>query len=59
MGNKRQKNIFNEHIEYVAEYKDSIKFQYNGNNFEGGLSWAKKSAIVFKTIWINCDFDFN
>jgi hypothetical protein len=38
MGNKRQKNCFNEHIEYVAEYKDAIKFQYSGNNFEGGLS---------------------
>lgn len=38
MGNKKQKNTFNEHIEYVSEYKDSIKFHYNGNNFEGGLS---------------------
>lgn len=43
MGNKKQKNGYNEHIEYISEYKDSIKFEYNGNNFEGGLSWTKST----------------
>lgn len=39
MGNKKQKNNpFNDFIEYVAEYKDSIRFSYNGNNLEGGLA---------------------
>ena len=38
MGTKRQKNGFNEHIEYISEYKDSIKFKYDGSNFEGGLN---------------------
>ena len=37
MGSRKKQNNLNNVIESIHEYKDSTKFTYNGNNFEGGL----------------------